>query len=124
LGSTNVVVLQLVIERRAWLRVRVDGEQVFQGRALPGDVLEFQAEEVAEVTTGNGGGVRVYLGGQNLGLMGELGQVITRLFTREGAITPTPTETGTPTLSPTQTRTPTPSRTPRITTTPDAGGGG
>jgi|Deesub1362A_J573_1020465.scaffolds.fasta_scaffold01973_6 transcriptional regulator with XRE-family HTH domain len=98
--------LRLIIEKRAWLRVLVDGEEVFRGRAVPGERLDFLAQQVIEVTTGNGAGVRVIFQGQDGGLMGGLGAVVTRLWTAEGIITPTPSQTPTATVAPTFTPTP------------------
>jgi transcriptional regulator with XRE-family HTH domain len=101
--AQNVVDLRLVVEKRAWVRVLVDGEQVFQGRVAPGTLLEYQADESVEVTTGNGAGVRVFHNGEDLGLMGTLGQAVVGIWILEGAITPTPTVTQTPEFTPTGT---------------------
>jgi cytoskeletal protein RodZ len=120
-GPTSQVNIQLAIEQRAWLQVIVDGEREYQGRALPGEVLEFLGEELVEVKTGNGSGVRVIFNGQDQGLMGELGEVVTRIWTLGGILTPTPTDTSTPTLVPTVTETPTPTQTaPNPQLTPQA----
>ncbi|NIM93213.1 MAG: DUF4115 domain-containing protein [Anaerolineales bacterium] len=107
-GPISQINLQLVIEMPSWVKVLVDGEESYQDRAVSGDVLEFQGEEVIEVMTGNGAGVRVIFNGQDQGPMGELGQVVIRLWTLDGMITPTPTLTHTPTQVPTGTDTPMP----------------
>lgn len=112
------VSIQLVIEMRAWIQVVVDEKVEFTGRVMPGETLEFMGEEVVEVSTGNGAGVRVFYNGADQGLMGELGQVVSRLWTLEGILTPTPTETRTPTPTSTETQTPIPSPTPPMTQTP------
>jgi hypothetical protein len=112
------VSIQLVIEMRAWIQVVVDEKVEFRGRALPGETLEFMGEEVVEVSTGNGAGVRVFYNGADQGLMGELGQMVSSLWTLEGILTPTPTETRTPTPTSTETQTPVPSPTPPMTQTP------
>jgi hypothetical protein len=88
--------LRLLIERRSWVRVVVDGVESYQGRADPGEILEFAGQQVVEVVTGNGIGVRAFYNGQDQGPMGDLNQVVIRLWTTEGAITPTPTQTPTP----------------------------
>jgi transcriptional regulator with XRE-family HTH domain len=100
--------LRLLIERRSWVRVIVDGVESYQGRADPGEILEFAGQQVVEVITGNGIGVRAFYNGQDQGPMGDLNQVVIRLWTTEGAITPTPTQTPTPgpaTATPTPTAT-------------------
>jgi transcriptional regulator with XRE-family HTH domain len=101
--AQNLVDLRLVVEKRAWIRVLVDGEQVFQGRAAPGTLLEYQGETSVEVTTGNGSGVRVFFNGEDMGLMGTLGQAVVSIWTLDGAITPTPTITQTPEATLTET---------------------
>lgn len=107
--SQEGVNLRLLIERRAFLEVEVDGEQAFRGRAAPGEILEYSGTQLIRVVTGNGGGVRVVYNGQDQGRLGEIGQVVSRLWNLEGAITPTPTPSSTPT--PTVAVSPTPAPT-------------
>lgn len=95
-GLTNALDLRLLIERRSWINVEVDGEVKESRRAAPGELLEFQGEQLIEVTTANGGGVRVFFRGDDQGLLGELNEIVTRLWVREGAITPTPSATPNP----------------------------
>jgi cytoskeleton protein RodZ len=103
IGAANEVSLQLVIVKRAWLSVLVDNQLDFQGRAKPGDVLEYRATRTVEVTTGNGAGVRAIYNGLDQGLLGGFGQVVIRIWTLTGVQTPTPTST--PAWSPTPTET-------------------
>ena len=107
-SSSAPVDLRLLVERRSWVRVVVDGVESYQGRADPGEILEFQGQQVVQVTTGNGIGVRAFYNGQDQGPLGEFNQVVIRLWTPAGAITPTPTQTPTPgpvTATPTATLT-------------------
>ena len=46
---------------------------------------------VVEVVTGNGRGTRVIFNGVDQGLMGELGEVVIRLWNEGGMLFPTPT---------------------------------
>ncbi len=55
---------------------------------------------------------RLALNGTDLGLLGGLDEVVIRLWTPQGEITPTPT------ITPTTTQTPVPSATPREPATP------
>jgi transcriptional regulator with XRE-family HTH domain len=114
-GPANAINLRLIVEKRAYLRVSVDGAVKYDGREASGQALEFQGKEVVEVLTGNGGGVRAFFNGQDEGLLGELGQVVIRLWTLQGAETPTPTQT------PTATVTPRVSSTPAATQVPPGG---
>ncbi len=95
-GLTNALDLRLLIERRSWINVEVDGEVKESRRAAPGELHEFQGEQLIKVTTANGGGVRVFFRGDDQGLLGELNEIVTRLWVRSGAITPTPSATPNP----------------------------
>jgi cytoskeletal protein RodZ len=116
-GPVSGIQLRVLGERVAWISVKVDGRARFTGLITTGDILEYQAQDVVEIATGNAGGVRVFYNGQDQGSMGEVGQVVIRLWTRDGMITPTPTESPTPTQTVTPSRTPIPSSTPRPTRT-------
>jgi len=107
----DTVLLEILAEREAWVRVAVDGELAFEGRMRPGERLSFEGEDKIEVLTGNGGGLRVFFHGQDQGLMGDVGQVVQRLWSPRGMQTATPTPTMTPTETPEITETPTPSQT-------------
>jgi cytoskeletal protein RodZ len=111
LGTAEEVSLELIGEQQAWIKVTADGDDAFQGRLHKGERKSFTAADRIVVNTGNGGGVRVIYNGTDQGLMGEIGRVIIRVWTREGAQTPTPTATYTPTISPIPSRTPFPSPT-------------
>ena len=104
-GLTEEVNLQIIAEKRSWVSVDVDGVEAFRGRLTPGQSLDFIGEQVIEVTTGNGAGVRIIYNGQDQGLMGDVGEVVIRLWSLEGILLPTPTQTRTPT--PTAITTPT-----------------
>ena len=85
--------------QRAWVRALADGQERYQGRVEPGAMLDLSGNQMLEVTTGNGAAFRVTLNGSDLGLLGGLDEVVTRLWALEGEITPTPSIT--PTLTPT-----------------------
>ncbi|MFN2194797.1 MAG: RodZ domain-containing protein [Anaerolineales bacterium] len=108
-GSLQVYVSA---RQRAWMRVIVDDEVMFEGQVLVGSVYPFSGFERIEVVTGNGGGLIVYFGEQNLGPMGLFGEVVDRIYTAEGVQTPTPT------ITPTVTETPRFSPTPPATAMP------
>ncbi len=115
LGLNSEVNLRLVAKQRAWVRVLVDGEEIFMGRMLPGEEQTFTGQQSVEVSTGNGAGVRVYYNGQDQGTMGDVGQIVVRVWTLDGVFTPTPTQTQTPTASPPATETSAMSATSPIT---------
>jgi hypothetical protein len=109
---TNVPV-SLQFEQTAWVTVIVDGAEVFRGTVQPGNIQEYLGQEAVEVFTANGAGVRVNYGGVDYGPLGGFGEVVYRIYTLTGAITPTAsatpevTETSTP-RPPTETQTPRP----------------
>jgi cytoskeleton protein RodZ len=109
--QSSGVDLRLVVEQSAWIRVLVDGQESFRGRVTPGQLLEYVGQQVVEVTTGNAAGLRVFYNGQDQGTLGALGEVVIRLWTTEGVLTPTPTLTHTPTVTPRITNTPRPTAT-------------
>ena len=123
--AANVnVQLNIVALERAFMRVVVDGDEKFNGRVLPGTAYPYEAKSQIEVLTGNGAALRVTYNGRDLGLMGNYGEVVDRVYTIIGVATPTatlpPTPTNTPLATPTLsiTGTPLPSKTPTITVTP------
>lgn len=77
-------------EQRVWVSVTVDGAEVFAGLMPPGEAREFIGQSVVEVTTGNGLGTRVTWNGVDQGVLGDLGEVVTRLWTLQGMVVPTP----------------------------------
>ncbi len=111
LGPANIIDLRIVAEMRAWVRVIVDGEEAYSGRVSPGEMLEFQGQQVIEITTGNGAGLRVYYNGQDQGLLGRFSEVVIRLWDLDGAMTPTPTQQLEPPATSTPEATPTPTET-------------
>jgi hypothetical protein len=95
-GLSGVVDLRLLIEKRGFVIVEVDGQEVYRGRPTPGELLEFQGDELVKVTTGNGGGLRAFYRGEDQGVLGELDEVVIRFWTLTGPMTPTPSPTPTP----------------------------
>jgi transcriptional regulator with XRE-family HTH domain len=104
LAAGNVQVYVTILQR-AYLRVLVDGKEQFNGRALPGSAYPFTGDKQIELHTGNAAGVQVFFNGQDLGALGQFGQVAARIFTARGIITPTSTVAPNP--SPTPKATPT-----------------
>jgi cytoskeletal protein RodZ len=104
------VQVYLTVVQRAWLRVLVDGEEEFSGRVLPGSAYTYAGDESVEILTGNGAALQIFFNQQDLGPMGQLGEVVNRIFTPQGVLAPTATVT--PTGAPTPRGTPAPGVTP------------
>jgi cytoskeleton protein RodZ len=106
LAADAPVQVYVIVRQRAWMRAVVDDEVEFEGRVAPGSAYQFDGESRIEILTGNGAGLQLYYNQLDLGLMGIFGQVVHRIFTREGIATPTATIT--PTGMPPASTTPTP----------------
>lgn len=87
------------VRQRAWMRVLVDNAVEFEGRVIPGSAYPFAGENSIEVQASNGAGLQLLYNGIDLGLLGSTGQVVGRIFTPQGEVTPTPTTA--PSASPT-----------------------
>ena len=73
--STGIEV-ELRIVEYAWLRVLVDGEEVFVGSLEAGTTQTWHGQESVALRCGNAGGVEAIVNGESLGLLGERGQVV------------------------------------------------
>jgi cytoskeletal protein RodZ len=121
--SANVTVSIFAVER-VFARISVDGEVVFEGRYAPGETKVFEAENQVAVLTGNAAALRITYNGRDLGLMGNIGEVVSRVYLITGVAVPTATISPTPTNTLPATITSTPTLTPTITPTvtpPDGG---
>ncbi len=119
--AANVVVSIFAAER-VFIRVSVDGKVVFEGRLAPRENKIFQADNQVVVLTGNAAAIRITYNGRDLGLMGNVGEVVNRVYLISGVVTPTATLPPTATNTPLITSTPTSTETPTPTATPTAGG--
>lgn len=119
--NINVVISVFAVER-TFVRVSVDGEVAFEGRIVPREAQIYEAENQVEVLTGNAAALRISYNGRDLGLMGNIGEVVSRVYTIAGVVTPTATIPPTPTetlfVTVTPTATPTRTATPESTATP------
>lgn len=74
-ATLETIDIQLDITERAWLRVTVDGETVYEGTAKKGDSMSWTATQAVNVRTGNPAGVFVIINNVELGSMGERGGI-------------------------------------------------
>lgn len=79
------VELLLEFEDRSWMRVEVDGTLVLEEIVEAGEILPFEGDDEIIVRFGNAGGVRAQLNGEDLGAQGGRGDVVSVVFTPEGA---------------------------------------
>src|ERR687894_1024136 len=69
----------------AWIRVRSDSETVFEEVAPPGFSRTFEARRVVGIRAGDAGAVSVEINGQDVGTLGEPGEVLERDYTLKSA---------------------------------------
>jgi cytoskeletal protein RodZ len=105
------------VYQRAWLQVTVDGKVQFSGRVLPGNAYVYSAKDQVALLTGNGAAIQVFFNQQDQGFLGQFGQVVSRVYSREGVVTPTVTVTPTATATQRPSATPRPSATSRPAST-------
>ena len=111
--NANVVVSIFAVER-VFARISVDGEVVFEGRLAPGETKVFEANDQVMVLTGNAAALRITYNGRDLGLMGNIGEVVSRVYLITGVAIPTPTISPTPTNTLPADDHPTPTLTPSL----------
>jgi cytoskeleton protein RodZ len=75
-STMETIELQLDVTERTWMRVLVDGINVYEGQARRGDTFNWTAQESVELRSGNGAGLYAMINGVELGRLGERGQVI------------------------------------------------
>jgi cytoskeleton protein RodZ len=69
----------------SWLSILADGSLRYEQIAQPGFTRTFEAQREISIRTGNAGAVGVEVNGQDLGKLGESGEVLTRNFTLKTA---------------------------------------
>ena len=115
LSATNSGPIQLVIvaHHRAYMKVTVDGKDVFSGRVVPGTIYSYSGNTTIVLLTGDGSALQVYYNQQDLGILGGASQVVNMQYTAKGETdlgaqnTATPSPTQLPTLTPMPTAKPT-----------------
>ncbi len=80
--SVNVVV---ALEESSWMRVMIDGSLYLEEIVPAGETLPFEGEQEVEIRFGNAGGVIAELNGEDLGVQGNRGEVVTVRFTPDGS---------------------------------------
>ena len=66
--------------RRVWMRVIVDGERVLEREVPAGTRVPLNAEKTIVIRTGDAGAVRLAIRGEERGVLGAEGEVVTRSF--------------------------------------------
>lgn len=113
------IALTVTLNQRAWIRVVADDQVVQEGILEAGETRFWQAANSMLIRTGNAGGVNLTLNGEDLGPMGDIGQVVERSWVVEqGQVSETQPTTETPTAPPIETPAETSVATPADTPAP------
>jgi len=84
-ATLETIQLRAEITERTWMRVTIDGEVVFEGLARRGDEpYQWEAQEEAQLLTGNAIGIFVTVNGIELGKLGGRGEVVDEIWTTTG----------------------------------------
>lgn len=79
--SMTTVSMEVRATERAWLRVVVDGREVFVGILQPGQVGAWTGRDTILLRTGNAGGTTVSINGVLQSSLGRSGEVVDRQWT-------------------------------------------
>ncbi len=77
---TGVIIELRATSDRSWLSVSIDGRQDFRGFITKDETLTFKGERKIKITLGNAGVVEVWENGIPIGVLGKVGDVVTREF--------------------------------------------
>lgn len=84
-ATFDVIRLRLDITERAWMRVTIDGEVVFEGLARRGDEpYQWEAQQSVNLLTGDANGIFVTINDIELGKLGGRGEVVDETWTTTG----------------------------------------
>ena len=74
-----------VKERPSWLLIRADGTEAYEQVAQPGFSRTFEAEHRLYIKSGDAGAVTVEINGQDVGQLGQTGDVVAKNYTLKSA---------------------------------------
>ncbi len=94
--SSSSINISVLADQRVWVRVLVDGQEVFAGLSGPAEQLEFTGLQAIEVWTANAAGTRIIWNGQEQPPLGDFGDPYKVVYTLSGTFEPTPGPTATP----------------------------
>lgn len=75
--------VQAKFNGECWTRVFVDGAFAYEGVPAAGQIMDWHAVEGVTIRVGNAAGIEVSMNGQNYGVLGGIGEVVERTFTRQ-----------------------------------------
>lgn len=76
IGSLFLTIEISIGPESAWISLKADGKQNYEGLMLPGTNYSINAQKQIILTTGNAGSTQVKLNGKDLGILGKEGEAI------------------------------------------------
>jgi len=84
LAASEVIRATVLVDNNpSYLSVRTDGTPVYARYTQPGFAQTYEAHEIIGVTAGNAGAVRVEVNGQDMGALGNYGELTTYTFRQQ-----------------------------------------
>ena len=80
--KNDAVIVQARFNDSCWTLVTVDGAVVQEGIIEGGQTLSWEGKEKINFRLGNAGAVEFFQGGKSLGILGGVGDVVDKTFTR------------------------------------------
>lgn len=81
--TTGISMRLQATQGKCWIRIRDQGNQIFEGTLNRGEEKVFNDLTEIDVVFGNAGGIKYYLNGQDYGSPGAVGQVVTKKYRLE-----------------------------------------
>lgn len=79
----DTVELTAKFSDRCWTQVIVDGKSVFEGTVEKGKTMNWKGKDKVVVTAGNAGAVSVTCNGEDIGKLGDTGEVVEKSFAKD-----------------------------------------
>lgn len=80
-ATFSTIDLQLEVTERTWMEVTIDGDVVFTGIARGGESYQWDAQEQAQLKSGNAVAIFVTINDIQLGRLGQRGEVLDETWT-------------------------------------------
>lgn len=75
----NIVVTAIIGPKNSWIKVLADGEVAQEGNLEAGQTALFTADQELIFSTGNAGSTKLIYNGQDLGILGKPGEVLSQI---------------------------------------------
>ncbi len=81
-AAPSTLRLEVEANEHVWVRIRADGQLVYQGLIRPGETRAWEAQSALELDTGNAAALQVRLNGRPEGPLGGRGEIVRKRWSR------------------------------------------